>query len=269
MLRNLTFAAIALFWVVMNALLWRSEIGHGHDLASAVPPATVWEKILKAPDDSNLSIMRQGRKLGHLRFRPNLEEVPSGGKIVNENEPQGILKRLSEYTIEIDGSFLLEMIGRSVRLRGTFAFDPELRWKRFETEANIKPTVWQLKSNSEERALWLQVSEGESDWVRRFEFDDLGNPQRLLQELNSPILSALLPQYLPSQTEQARVSLALPWEARSEWLQIGRSKVRVYRLQARFLDQHQIAILVSRVGEILRVELPGDFKLISDLLFAG
>jgi hypothetical protein len=64
-------------------------------------------------------------------------------------------------------------------------------------------------------------------------------------------------------------SLALKWEAHREWLRIGQNRVRVYRLEARLLDRHRIIVLVSRVGEILRVELPGELRLINDVLFSS
>jgi hypothetical protein len=42
--------------------------------------------------------------------------------------------------------------------------------------------------------------------------------------------------------------------------------VRVYRLQARLLDRYQIVVVVSRVGEILRVELPNGLLLVNEAL---
>ena len=61
-------------------------------------------------------------------------------------------------------------------------------------------------------------------------------------------------------------ALDLQWTARKDWLEIGRSKVGVYRLQARLLDQYQAVVIVSRVGEILRVELPNGVRLVNDAL---
>ena len=62
------------------------------------------------------------------------------------------------------------------------------------------------------------------------------------------------------------IALGLRWTARKDWLQIGSSKTRVYRLQARLLDRYQAVVMVSRVGEILRVELPGEVTLVNDAL---
>ena len=51
------------------------------------------------------------------------------------------------------------------------------------------------------------------------------------------------------------------WDSRQDWLKIGSAKLRCYRLQTRVLEKHQATIYVSRVGEILRVELPTNIVL--------
>jgi hypothetical protein len=269
MIKHATFALIALFWVVMNALLWRSEFAHQNGGAT-VPVALVWEKILRAPDDSSLSINFQGKKLGYVRLRPNVEGTAGLGKIENENEPEGIIRRVSEYTLDLEGSLVAEALARSIRFSGNFAFDTNLRWNRFRTQTMMRPHTWELKGNAAEKAVWFQSSDGESEWIRRFTLDDLRNPQALLREAGSPLLAALIPQTLAlGGSTSSTASLALKWEARFEWLTIGRNKVRIYRLEAKLLDRHRIVVLVSRVGEILRIEFPGDLKLINDILYAS
>jgi hypothetical protein len=45
--------------------------------------------------------------------------------------------------------------------------------------------------------------------------------------------------------------------------------VRVYRLRARIVEGQEIDILVSRVGELLKVELPFNLRLVNETLFAN
>ncbi|HVK59185.1 MAG TPA: hypothetical protein VM735_10415, partial [Candidatus Kapabacteria bacterium] len=114
--------------------------------------------------------------------------------------------------------------------------------------------------------------DGDSEWIHRFSFDDLRSPQQLSRIIDSPLLVALLPQYIPasvSTNTAAPLSLGLKWDAHYEWLRIGQNRVRIYRLEAKLLDRHRIVVLVSRVGEILRIELPGELKLINEVLFAS
>ena len=267
-MKRASFAVIALFWVAMNTLLWRSEFGE-ENLAASIPAGVVWEKILTAPDDSSLSINFQGKKVGYVRLRPNVNEAASSGKVTSENEPEGIVRRVSEYTLELEGSLVAQTITRSIRFNGEFTFGTDLGWTRFHTRTLIRPYTWEVKASAAEKELWVQSTDGSSEWVQRFTPEDLRNPQRLATVLESPLLAALLPQVISAaaQTNTA-FSLALAWTARYEWLRIGHSKVRIYRLEAKVLDRHRIVVLISRVGEILRVELPGEIKLVNDILYA-
>lgn len=272
MIRGASFVVIALFWVLMNGLLWRSEFGSGN-VGASVPPRLVWEKILTAPDDSSLSINLQGKKLGHLRIRPRVNEPDGAGIIESENEPEGFVRKLSEYNLHLGGSLVLEVIGRSARFEGDFAFSPDLTWKRSRAEAYIRPHRWEIKASAADGDLWFQSTDGDTEWIHRYTMEDIRNPQRLLSQIESPLVAALLPQFFAASGDATNaspvLSFALKWEARYEWLRIGRNRVRIYRLEAKILDRHRVLVLVSRVGEILRIELPGDLKLINDVLYAS
>jgi hypothetical protein len=273
MIRIVSFAFIGLFWVLMSALLWRSEFGSGSKVAAMVPPDSVWEKVLTAPDDSSLSINIGGKKVGYLRIRPRVNESEIDTKVANPNEIEGIVRKVLEYNFQIEGSLVAQIIGRSVRFDSEFVFDPAFAWQRFRAEAIIRPNRWEIKSNAADREVWLQSTDGHTEWIHSFPFDDLLNPQRLLSQVESPVLATLLPQVLSAanSTNNATPSVApgLKWETRMEWLRIGRSRVRIYRAEAKLLDQYRIIVLVSRVGEILRIELPGEIRLINEVLYAS
>jgi hypothetical protein len=267
MVRKISFAFIAVFWLVMNGRLWHSEFGAGHDLGSTLPAGVVWQKILTAPDDSSLSISSRGKRLGYIRWRPNAGEDTNSVAIASENDPEGMVRQLTEYKLQIDGSVLASIIGKSVRFSAEFVFTPKLDWKRFQTDVLLKSETWQVKASALEKDLWIQLTDGDSEWIRRFTFDQLRNPKTLLAELDSPILAALLPHCLPQQVSGGNLDLGFQWEARHDWLQVGKSRMRIYRLEARLLDRHRIVVLASRVGEILKIELPGELILANDLLF--
>jgi hypothetical protein len=271
MIKYASFALIALFWVTMNGLLWRSEFGSGNNLGASVPAALVWEKILTSPDDSALSINQQGKRLGYVRIRPGVSDGKAAGQVASENEPEGMVRKVLEYQIGSEGSLMSDAIGRSVRFETEFAVGTDLAWKRLRAAAFIRPSRWEIKANAGERDLWLQSSDGDSEWIQRFEFDELRHPQRLFAHVDSPIAAVLLPQFLNSlsETNSPALSLGLKWEARYEWLRIGQNRVRIYRIEARLFDRHRISVWVSRVGEILRIELPGEIKLINDVLYAS
>src|SRR5260221_12522053 len=100
---------------------------------------------------------------------------------------------------------------------------------------------------------------------RKYPYDELRNPQKLLEEFGVPRLPGLLPSFSQS-TNTAKLNLGLEWQASNSWMKMGHSQVRAYRLQARLLDRYQAVVMVSRVGELLRVELPFDVVLINDAI---
>jgi hypothetical protein len=267
MWKNLSFALICLFWVTMNALLWHSELGPGHDLASSVPVQAVWEKILTSPDDSALSININDKKIGFMRWRPNVGEEEATGKIASENEPEGIVRKLTEYSVDIEGSFVADTIARAVRFNADLRFNPDLQWKRFQAQLILRPALWKIKGNAANRELWIEAEEDGTEWIRRFTFDELRDPQKLLSEIESPIVPLILA--MSPAAPGVQMNLGLRWTARFDWLRIGQSRVRIYRLNAKLLDRHEITILITRVGEIVRVELPLGIRLINDTLFAS
>ena len=75
MFNRVYFPLIALFWIVMNTLLWRAEFGGGREFGSAVSPEVVWQKILTAPDDSTLEISLKEKKIGYCRWSANAGEA--------------------------------------------------------------------------------------------------------------------------------------------------------------------------------------------------
>jgi hypothetical protein len=84
-------------------------------------------------------------------------------------------------------------------------------------------------------------------------------------ELGGPAIAALLPQ-LSQMGGFGEWSARVSWTARTDWMQVGGTRVQVYRLEGRFSERHEVTILVSRAGEIMRVELPGGFSLINEML---
>jgi hypothetical protein len=99
-------------------------------------------------------------------------------------------------------------------------------------------------------------------------FAELRNPDKLARELGGPTLpGALAALGLPlPQNGASSVTLGLKWDARNDRIQIGNNLVRVYRLEARLFERVKAALFVSPVGEILRLELPGDIVMVNDAL---
>ena len=261
---RVTFAAICLFFVTMNVLLWRSEFA-GQDRGSELPVGVVWEKILSAPDDSNLEIMHKGQKLGSFRWSASAGETAATGKAQKLEElPDGQIRKISGYTVEIaDGMLFMDDKARRLRFRLEAKFSAEHLWREVTITAIHKPTIVEISATSAEEALRFKVRDDGEIIDRKFTFAELREPEKMLQSLGDSMQVRLLAAALGGSlgfTPGKNFTLGLKWEARNDTLQLGNSRLRIYRLSARLLDRYQIVVIVSRVGEILRVELPDDLR---------
>ncbi|MBI4664118.1 MAG: hypothetical protein HY735_35425 [Verrucomicrobia bacterium] len=266
MFNRLAFGLIALFWATMNVLLWRLEFRGQSELGSDVPIGVVWRKILTAPDDSALGISHRGRKVGYCRWRANVGEELSTGKVSEEdNQPEGMIQRLSGYTIDLEGNLLLVESGARLRFQLHAGFSATRHWRDLAAKVSIRPRTLELQSSAASEHLQLTYTDGGEKWERQLRLSDFREPARLLREFGLPFPENLAGNWNTVLGLQES-SLALQWEARNDWLQIGNSKVRVYRVQAKVLDRFQAVIIVSRVGEILRVDLSNGIQLMNDAL---
>jgi hypothetical protein len=68
----------------------------------------------------------------------------------------------------------------------------------------------------------------------------------------------------PSLLTPSALEKNLRWRARNDVVRIGRNRVRTYRLDMSFAGHVEAGVQVSRAGEILRVQLPGNLQLVGD-----
>jgi len=270
--RKLSFALITLFWITMNALLWRSEFA-GKEIGAAIPVSLIWQKILTSPDDSGLALNYKGDRLGYVRWAPNIGDEIATGKMANENsEIEGRVKKLTGYTLHADGNFIIPEGGGRVRFEFDAKFSANDDWTEWTVKGFQRPTAWAISANRKLETIELTIGEGRGAVKQSFYFADFRNPGKLIEDLgigaDLPVAAALLPNLaaIPSGTNAPALKLGFTWEGRQDWLEMGHSRVKVYQLRARLLDKYEVVVLVSRVGEILRVELPGEMTLVNEAL---
>ena len=132
----------------------------------------------------------------------------------------------------------------------------------------LRPSTLELRSSASERKLHVVVDDGGARTERTYSFEELQRPEKILQEIvgvRFPALFGTLGSNLQASYPPGQ-KLGLKWDAREDKLKIAGSFMRVFRLQTRFLDHFPAIIYVSRVGEILRVELPDEIVLGNDAL---
>ena len=264
MVNRLLFPVITLFWISMNVLLWRSEFSGGVELGSAVPVESVWHRILAAPDDSSLEISRNGRKIGYCRWRPNVGEELRAGKVGDEDlDLEGRVQALSGYRIDLEGSVSNEAPNERFRFNLHAAFDADHQWTEIAGRFPDPSGLWEVRALAGEQTLTVRSGSAEAPWEKKLRLSDLRNPSSILGELGLPMAQLALVPLGPSNTP-SEMSLGLQWQANNDWFTIGHSRIRVYRLRAKLVDRFEFVVIVSRIGEILRVELPNQIVLSND-----
>lgn len=277
MRHKISFLLVAAFFITMNVLLWRSEFTARGRLGSPLPPETVWEKVLTCPDNSFLEVRHKGLKVGRVHWSASIHEAPVA-QLLDEDElpPEGMVKTVTGYGLDFDGTVSLEDLSR---LRFVFGLrlSTNQTWKDMSLKVTLKPFVWEVHSSAESETLRFTSEDDEGRRDQVFKFSELRNPDKLMRTLGGPAAPVLLgalglplgqlgkPQSL---TNASTISLDLGWQARHDWIKVGRTPVRVYRIEAGLFDRFRAIFFVSPVGEILRVELPDEIVLMNEALIS-
>jgi hypothetical protein len=255
---RLFFLGITVFWLSMNYLLWRSEAGGHSAFGSALPAQIVWDKILTAPDISDLNIYDHEVKtgLGHWSAGMADSALISSRILAAEYQPGGPEEKPTGYTLSFEGSLLYKGTNH-VHFQIAFALDTNKVWQDFSFRATMRPRSWDVHALAPTEKINLKVTEGGATWDKTWTFAELRDPQALFGEVGGAFALGVLGlnQSLPGVTHQG-----IEWQAHEDRVKFGATTVRGYRLDAFVLGQ-SVEIFVSRAGEILRVDLPRKISL--------
>jgi hypothetical protein len=105
---------------------------------------------------------------------------------------------------------------------------------------------------------------GRQRFEQTFETRNRAALQLMLAPYLTALPSGLIPDNVLSQPDSLTRSVSI--DARSDWMQIGRSRVRVYRLSARLPGRLEATAFISRAGELLKIQLPDRLQLINDAI---
>ncbi|MEP6663968.1 MAG: hypothetical protein ABJC04_09920 [Verrucomicrobiota bacterium] len=263
------FLVITVFWAGMNFLLWRSETGASKKVGNAVSLDLVLEKILTAPDASSLEIFHHGKKIGFCRLVASVGL--EANKSLNEDfRPEGMVEQPSDYKLDLDGNITLAETTNRIRFEIDFRISTNYQWQEFNFRAHSRSNAWEIHTDVANQKVRLIMDDIGDRWEQSLTFEQLRHPQTLLHEFGGPMTFALfgalgnlgLP--MPGGTNTPLLSPGLKWEANNDSMRFGHSRVRVYRLHTKLLQRLDVFIFVSRVGEILWVDLPDQIVLSND-----
>jgi hypothetical protein len=258
MIARLFFLLIAAFWLTMNALLWRAEFGaHGGD--TPVPVVLVWKKILTAPDASSLSVYQNSDRMGYCEFSTSVGQEMSTMD-ADKPPPEGVVKKAG-YQIHLAGNVALGDFTNRLKFDGRLQFSNVRAWREVNLKITARQTIVEIHSVATNQTVHLKISGAGGVLERDLALADLQNPNAVTHALlgnmaDSLSLFGLMD--LPDLTTPASAQ-ALDWRASRTRVKIGTEAVPVYELETSILG-HDVLVDVSTLGEILRVELPGNIS---------
>jgi hypothetical protein len=267
MLARSVFLSIAVFWLTMNVLLWRAEFGSHSTGRRAVPADLVWEKVMTSPDSSILNILHHRRKIGFCHWITSVGEA--WADVGEDNLPSGPPVATRTHRLRVEGTAITPDLTNRLHFEGNLKVDDRLVWQELDARLNLRLAAWQIHSAAADQTLTLTARDEDSRFEHTFRFSDFRNPEAVLTGLLGPLAGTdwLRQAGWPTPAPGAPpLELGLKWEAGEDTLWIGHTPTRVYRLETRLLDRYRVSLVVSRVGEILRIDLPDELVLINDLL---
>lgn len=258
MTARLTFLGIAIFWLTMNGLLWRSEFGsHGGD--TEVPLLLVWKKILTAPDASSLTVYQNGERTGYCELSTGLGRQMAA--LDADKPPADDLIRAAGYQIHLAGNLSLGDFTNRLKFDGYIQFAKLRQWQELHLKVSTRDSMVILHSVATNQTVNLKFVSHGTLLERDIPFGDLQKPDVLARTLFGQFADAFLNLLdLPDLPDLSDLPApaAPEWTARRTRVRIGNETMPVYRLQTAFLGR-TATVDVSTLGEVLRVELPGQF----------
>jgi len=258
MIARLFFLLIAVFWLTMNVLLWRAEFG-GRGGDTPVPVALVWKKILTAPDASSLSVYQNSARMGYSEFSTSVGQEMSTMD-ADRPPPEGVVKKAG-YQIHLAGNVAMGDFTNRLKFDGRLRFSTAHAWQEVTLKITARQTIVEIHSLATNQTVHLKISSEGGVVERDLALADLQNPNAIVRALLGNVadpLSLFGLMELPDLTAPAAAQ-PLEWRASRTRVKIGTEAVPVYELETSILG-HSVLVDVSTIGEILRVELPGNIS---------
>ena len=254
MLYRTCAALIVVFWLIMAGLLVRQHVGEGDDALREVPVAHVVKLLLMHEQPSDLNILSEKRRLGHLRIQPRREAAGrtrviefSGALITN-------LPGSARQRIGWDGSWELE------KTLATRRFDMGLTWRdavgkeatAYRTQVTLTPST----DPAENLLRWTLHRDDRLIEERRIGLDAAGL-DTALRELVDPSLLEMM---------QGRKRGMTPpvIKAHQSTMLIHGERIDTYLVSIEQNGQTLIEADISQLGQILRAKTLIGYTLMPD-----
>jgi len=253
---RLTFLAITAFWVTMNVLLWRAEFG-SHSGETPVPMELVWRKILTAPDASSLSVYQNHDRMGYCELSTSVGQEMAAVD-ADKPPPEGLVTQAG-YQIHVAGNVALMDFTNRIKFDGRVQFSRVRVWRELNLKISSRLTVVEIHSLATNQTVHLKINSEGAVLERTLSFADLQNPSTLAHALMGNVADTLFGMMDLPDFAGATAAQKLEWHASRTRVKIGTVSVPVYRIESSLLGR-SVLVDISTLGEILRVELPGNLS---------
>lgn len=255
--------AITLFWAVMSVLLWRAELGGGRETVASIPFETVFDRVLSAADQSTLLLTHHGDKIGQIRWMPSvIEATPPVVPSPEADLPEGMIKTASGYRLDVEANLYSQEPEGRWRITSHIDFSTNRLWTSFSIRLNQRPTSWEISAKAGDEAVHLRTEDGRAVSEQTFTAKDLTSFGPMLTPVFALLPKGILPKGSP--LDPKSVQLGLKWTASNDWLKLGGSRIRVYKVRAKMLDRYEVAAYFGRSGELLKITLPDTLQLVNE-----
>jgi hypothetical protein len=254
MTARLTFVGLAVFWLTMNVLLWRVEFG-SHGGETPVPVMLVCHKILTAPDSSSLTIFQDGERVGYCELSTSIGREMAAVD-ADKVPPEGLAKHAG-YQVHVAGNMALNGLTNRLKFNGYLRFSNSRQWSELELKISLRQAVIQIHSLATNQTVHFKMTSEGAGFERDIAFSDFKNPGSLLRVFAGNVPEALFEMMDSLDLDAVHATPALEWSASRTRVKIGNETVPVYRLETSVLGR-RVMVDVSTLGEILRVDLPGN-----------
>ena len=253
---RLIFFGIAAFWVTMNVLLWRAEYGaRGGD--TPVPLELVWRKILTAPDASSLSVYQHQERMGYCEFSTAVGQQMA--TLDEEKIPPEGLARQAGYQVHLGGNVAFGDFTNRVKFDGRVQFKTARAWEELHLKISTRTATLELSAFATNATVHVKIINDGGVMERNLTFAELRNPATMIRAFTGGFGDALLGFVDLPELPAGGAAQKIEWDAQRTRVRIGHEQVPVYRLSTTVLG-HEVDVDVSTLGEILRVNLPGEIS---------
>jgi hypothetical protein len=170
--------------------------------------------------------------------------------------PEGLIKRAG-YQIHLAGNVALGDFTNRMKFDGRVQFSSTREWREVNLRISSRLTIVEIHSLATNQMVHLKINNTGDLLEKDLSFADLQNPNALVRALLGNTADTLFGMMDLPDLAGTAAAQKMEWHASRTRVKIGTEAVPIYRIETSLLG-HSVLVDVSTLGEILRVELPGN-----------